>query len=526
MVSGNNYHAYHNVRQRRFCYAQLYLSSILIFKFKQMIIEKINYWGVQNPGHIAHRSGGKALTYGELLQRSNAVAAFIREQLQDKEPKVPVAIRGHKESEMLIGFLGAVKSGHPYVPIDSSMPEERVEKIIQTSGATLVLDVEKISEITNSRFSEASAPSTSIGPDDPFYILFTSGSTGDPKGVVITRNNLESFVSWMVEEQKFSEQKEVFLNQAPFSFDLSVMDIYPCLVTGNTLVSITRDDVSNPAQLHKTLQAADLTVWVSTPSFAQLCLMEKTFQKKILPKLRKFLFCGETLTSKTAAILLERFDQSEIWNTYGPTEATVATSSIKITKEIIERYPFLPVGYPKPQCNIYIYDEHDQPLESEKLGQIIISGDNVSPGYLGRPDLTARSFFKIGDLPAYRTGDQGYLENNLLFFKGRMDNQIKLHGYRIELGDIESNLETLPGIRSAAVIMRQNNGTDDYLIAFIVDENSNQQTEFERTRTLKKSLAEKVPGYMVPKKFVFMSGHFPMTTNGKIDRKKLMASVK
>lgn len=489
------------------------------------IIEKIDKWGRLNPNGIAHRSGGKALTYGELLRKSDAVAAFIKEQLQDKEAKAPVAVHGHKESEMLIGFLGAVKSGHPYVPIDSSMPEERVEKIIRTSQAALVLDPEIIAEVADSDHFETKETPTVMMPDDPFYILFTSGSTGDPKGVVITRKNLESFVSWMIGEQKFLEQKEVFLNQAPFSFDLSVMDIYPCLVTGNTLVSITRDEVANPAQLHKTLQESGLTAWVSTPSFAQLCLAEKTFQKDKLPTLRKFLFCGETLTPKVAAMLLDRFGQSEIWNTYGPTEATVATSSIQITKEAAERYPSLPVGYPKPQCQIYICDKNDRPVESGISGQIIIAGDNVSPGYLGRPDLTEKSFFKSDDKPAYRTGDQGYMENGLLFFEGRMDNQVKLHGYRIELEDIEANLEMLSDIRSAAVMIKRNDGSDDYLVAFVSDENSAKQTEFERMKFLRKSLAEKVPSYMVPKKFVFITGHFPMTANGKKDRKALMASL-
>jgi len=490
-----------------------------------MVIEKIDYWGKHTPDRIAHRSEGKILTYGELLKRSNAGAAFLEKEL-GQESRLPVAVRGHKQSEMLIGFLAAVKSGHPYVPIDSSIPQERAEKIIHSSGACMVLDTEKIAAIVSSERSDEFGPSYAVRPNDPFYILFTSGSTGEPKGVVITRKNLESFISWTLEEQNFSEGNEVFLNQAPFSFDLSVMDIYPCLVTGGTLISITKDDITNPAQLYRTLENSGITVWVSTPSFAQLCLAEKTFGEEMLPNLKKFLFCGETLPPKVALELLDRFPESELWNTYGPTEATVATTSVRITKKNVERYPSLPVGYPKPGCNIYICDEYDRPLESGQSGQIIIAGDNVSPGYLGKTDLTARSFFEMNGQSAYRTGDQGYMKDDMLFFEKRMDKQIKLHGYRIELGDIESNLETLPGIRSAIVMLKENSGTDDFLVAFVIGESSGNETEFERIKILKIALAEKLPNYMIPRKFVFISDHFPMTANGKADRKLLMAKIK
>ncbi|HEX8974717.1 MAG TPA: D-alanine--poly(phosphoribitol) ligase subunit DltA [Patescibacteria group bacterium] len=490
-----------------------------------MIIEKIDKWGMEIPNKIAHISGEKKLTYGELSKQSDILAAFIGEQLKDEEKKSPIAVRGHKKSEMLVGFLGAVKAGHPYVPIDSSIPEERAEKIIQSSKAGLVLNEEKIADIVAAGAGRALAEPIEMMPDDPFYILFTSGSTGEPKGVVITKRNLESFVSWMLEEQEFSEQKEVFLNQAPFSFDLSVMDVYPSLVTGGTLVSVTKDDIANPSKLHVALQNANPTVWVSTPSFAQLCLMEKTFGDSVLPNLRKFLFCGETLSPKTASDLLDRFSQCEIWNTYGPTEATVATSSIRITREIIDKFPSLPVGYPKSGCELRIYGENDRMLAAGESGEIIIVGDNVSPGYLGRPDLTERVFFMVEKMPAYRTGDQGYLKDGCLFFEGRMDNQIKLHGYRIELDDIAANLEVLSGIQRAVVMLKNVDGTNDFLVAFVGDENPEKQTEFERTKMLKKELSKKLPAYMIPKKIVFVPGSFPMTANGKVDRKILMASI-
>ncbi len=491
-----------------------------------MIIDQIDNWGKKSPGKICHRSSRASLTYGELLHHSNTVARYLTEQLKNQPLTVPVAVYGHKEPEMLIGFLAAAKSGHPYVPIDSSTPQFRVDKIIQASGASLVLTPEKIATIAHAGRTQSEPQATSTSEDHPFYILFTSGSTGEPKGVVITRRNLESFLEWMFAEHHFLQQNEVFLNQAPFSFDLSVMDMYICLMTGSTLVSITREEVASPATLFQTLRISDITTWVSTPSFAQICLAEKTFAEAMLPHLKRVLLAGETLTPAIASALLNRFDKAQVWNMYGPTEITVVTTSVQVTKEVVQTYPSLPIGYPKPESSIYIFDEHDQQVAPGQSGQLIIAGDNVSPGYLGRPDLTARSFFQVQGQKAYRTGDRGYIQNNLVFFEGRMDNQIKLHGYRIELGDIEANLQTIPGIQSAIVLLTHTDIIGDFLVAFILDDNSGEQTEFERTRTIKSALFQKLPSYMIPKKFVFVSNHFPMTTNGKIDRKKLLESVK
>lgn len=490
-----------------------------------MIIEKIDKWGKVSPDHTAHISGGKSMTYGQLLEQSNKLAAYISEQLNGEKGKLPIVVRGHKRPEMLVGFLAAAKSGHPYVPIDSSTPEERAEKVIKSSNAGLVLTEEQIADIVSSEKYDINFKPVETSPSDPFYILFTSGSTGEPKGVVINQGNFESFYMWQIEEQGFAPQKEIFLNQAPFTFDVSGMDIYSALTMGNTLVSVTKEDIANPAQLHRMLQEANPTVWVSTPSFAQLCLMEKTFNEDALPDLRKFWFCGETLNSKTAMALFDRFTKSEVWNTYGPTEAAVATSSVQITKDIAEKYPTLPIGYAKPNCELLVFDEHDQKVKQGESGEIIIVGDNVGPGYLGRPDLTEKAFFKVDGKSAYRTGDQGYCENGLMFFEGRIDNQIKLHGYRIELDDIEANLESIRGVLRAVVLLKTNNGPNDFLVAFLSDENPESQSEFERIKNIKKALAEKLPAYMVPKKFVFVES-FPMTaTSGKADRKALMASI-
>lgn len=478
------------------------------------LIARIDRWAEVAPDRIAHQSGEDALTYAELRTRSDALASRLAEDLGNGH--APVAVVGHKEPEMLIAFLAVVKSGRPYVPIDTSIPAQRIEKIVQTSGAALVLTPDRVRELSG----EARARTLRcVEGDDPFYIIFTSGSTGEPKGVMITESNLCAFVDWMLAEQRFAEG-ETFLNQAPFSFDLSVMDLYLSLVTGGTLFSIRKDEIANLKKLYEAFARAGISTWVSTPSFTQMCLIERGFSASMLPELRRFLFCGETLPPETAAQLLERFPAAELWNTYGPTEATVATTSLRIDTDVIARYSPLPVGRPMPGTRVFVADEALAEVAGTARGEIVIAGPNVSPGYLGRPDLTSKVFFTFGQTRAYRTGDWGRVEDGFVFFEGRMDGQIKLHGYRIELGDLEANLRALEEIADAVVLPVVKQDKIDSLAAFVVLAGARTGSPFEISSRLKTRLAERLPAYMVPRKFHFLDA-FPMTPNGKADRRKL-----
>lgn len=479
------------------------------------MLAQIDRWGRETPDRIAHRSGDRTLTYGELLARSDSLAGWL--QAEFGEGRAPIAVRGHKEPEMLIAFLGAVKSGRPYVPIDLAIPEQRAERIVETAGAALVLTPERIAEITS---EPRPAPAIRVVGDEPFYILFTSGSTGEPKGVIITHSNLTAFVQWMMGEQPFVPNGETFLNQAPFSFDLSVMDLYLSLYTGGTLFSVTKDDVANLKKLYEAFGRSNLTSWVSTPSFAQMCLIERSFNQQMIPTLRRFLFCGETLAPETASQLLTRFPEAEVWNTYGPTEATVATTSVRVDRELIERWSPLPVGRAMPGTLVEILDEAGAVMRDGDRGQIIIAGPNVSPGYLNRPELTGKAFFTYEGLPAYRTGDAGRVEDGLVFFDGRMDSQVKVNGYRIELGDLEANLRALPEIADAVVLPVEKGGRIESLAAFVVLAGERVGSDFEISARLKKQLGERLPAYMAPRKFHFLDT-FPMTANGKADRRKL-----
>jgi D-alanine--poly(phosphoribitol) ligase subunit 1 len=482
------------------------------------IIERIDHWGTTTPDHPAYKSGSRTLSYGELRHRSDALAAHLARSLPEK---APVVVLGHKEPELLIAYLGIIKSGRAYVPVDTAVPAQRIERIAAASRAALILTPEKIADLST---GAEPAPSCHLQIDDHYYIMFTSGSTGEPKGVPITYGCLQSFLRWILAEHAFLEGREVFLNVVPYSFDVSLMDTYPALVTGGTVQSLTKADVANPKKLYQLLGASELTAWVSTPSFAQLCLVEPTFNQDMLPRLRRFLFCGETLAPEIASQLLDRFPAAEVWNTYGPTEATIATTSIRITREILDRYSPLPIGFPMLGSQVLVMDEQRRELPSGDRGEIIIAGPNVSPGYLNRPELNETAFFHLNGQRAYRTGDWGRCRDGLLFFEGRIDNQIKLHGYRIELADVEANLRALTGVRDAVVLPVLKQGAVDSLAAFVILNEKTTQSDFQLACDLKGRMIERLPAYMVPRRFSFLES-FPMNANGKADRRRLAEAL-
>ena len=490
------------------------------------IIERIDHWGRTTPDHPAYISGGRALTYGELCRRSDALAAHLAASLPEK---APVIVLGHKEPELIIAYLGAIKSGRAYVPVDTGVPPQRIERIAVASGAPLILSPDKVAELSTGR---AMAPPWRLGTDDHYYIMFTSGSTGEPKGVPITYGCLQSFLRWMLAEHAFLEGREVFLNVVPYSFDVSLMDTYPALVTGGTVTSVTKADIANPRQLHQLLATSALTVWVSTPSFAQMCLVEPKFNQGMLPRLRRFkvpVLRRDRWHRKSHPSFLDRFPAAgglEL-RTYGPTEATVATTSIRITRAILDRYSPLPIGYPMLGGRVVVMDEQRREAAGGVSGARCWLHRRASPtsareNYLesSRRALNETAFFHLDGQPAYRTGDWGRYRDGMLFFEGRIDNQVKLHGHRIEPADVEANLRALTGVRDAVVVPVLRQGAVDSLAAFVILNEQPARSDFQLACELKAQMIERLPAYMIPRKFSFMES-FPMNANGKADRRRL-----
>ncbi|WP_407308102.1 D-alanine--poly(phosphoribitol) ligase subunit DltA [Desulfosporosinus sp. SB140] len=529
-----------------------------------MLLQRIDQWAEIAPQRLAHKYREQVLTYADLKTYSDALAYWLFQKVShDSQKQTPIIVYGHKESEMLVFFLACLKAGHPYIPIDKSTPTERLLKIVESSGAAAILSPTSIPEkakmkgifwqehlqlpsISNLLHNAKPHPEWYIGTDDVWYIIFTSGSTGEPKGVQITHSSLESFISWVNREYRPKQQEEVFLNQAPFSFDLSVMDLYMALSNGGTLWSVDQEQTNNPKDLFYSLLESQISYWISTPSFAEICLMDPSFTEKLLPKLRYFLFCGEVLPNVVASSLLGRFPRAQVINLYGPTECTVAVSGVNITAIMFECSDPLPVGQNSTDCQIYICDPDDldrevsnvdlkepflKSLPPGKRGEIVIAGPNVSIGYLNRPELTQRAFFKWKEKgisqQAYRTGDIGYWLNEKLYYLGRKDFQIKLHGYRIELGEIEEQLRKLPEVENAIVLPIVRRGKNAALQAFIKLSNDFQyctqdpeSARQEMGQQIRQKLGQRLPAYMLPHRYNFIES-IPLTTNGKVDRKAL-----
>ncbi|MBE6035255.1 D-alanine--poly(phosphoribitol) ligase subunit DltA [Aminipila sp.] len=499
------------------------------------ILEKIKYYACVQPFAKAMISDQEEITYQELELFSDYLASYLDQTCG--ENKAPIAVYGHKSVYMLICMLACVKSGRAYCPIDVSVPDYRIRLILDkmepsavlatenlNGGLHRIINLDGIKKIIQLQTKNIS-PDKWVKDEEVFYIIFTSGSTGEPKGVQITANSLNNYLEWSMELGSTKEEKrgKCFLNQAPFSFDLSVMDLYTCLASGGTLWTLSKAVQSDYRSLMESLEKSNGDIWVSTPSFAEICLTDKQFNEQLMPQLKTFLFCGETLTKETVLKLRERFPAACVVNTYGPTESTVAVTSVIIEENLCKEENNLPVGRPKPGTRIEIRDKDGYPVPKGQKGEILILGNTVSSGYYKAPELDKKAFFyeKEGNktLRGYRTGDEGYLRNGMLYYCGRIDLQIKLHGYRIEIEDVENNLLKLKEIERAVVIPNIKDGKAKSLTAYIVYKGQVAEP-FDTALILKKQLKEFLPDYMIPKKFIFLD-EFPINNNGKIDRKLL-----
>ena len=505
------------------------------------MIETIEYFAQSQPDFPVYNVLGEVHTYHDLKVDSDSLAAKI-DSLALPE-KSPVVVFGGQEYDMLATFVALTKSGHAYIPIDSHSALERVTAIVEVAQPSLIIAINDfpLKDVNIPIFDLAAVqtafaakhPYEIVHPvkgDDNYYIIFTSGTTGKPKGVQISHDNLLSFTNWMITDKEFATPaRPQMLAQPPYSFDLSVMYWAPTLALGGTLFAVPSAITQDFKQLFETILNLPIAIWTSTPSFADMAMLSEDFNAEKMPGITHFYFDGEELTVKTAQKLRDRFPNARIINAYGPTEATVALSAVAITDDMLTNMKRLPIGYTKADSPTFVIDEDGNKLPNGEQGEIIVSGPAVSKGYMNNPEKTAEAFFEFEGLPAYHTGDVGTMtDEGLLLYGGRMDFQIKFNGFRIELEDVSQNLNKSQYVDSAVAVPRYNKDHKvQNLLAYVILKDGVKE-QFEReidiTKAIKEDLQDIMMSYMMPSKFLYRDS-LPLTPNGKIDIKGLISEV-
>jgi surfactin family lipopeptide synthetase A len=488
-----------------------------------------------SPARLAVRCGASQLTYAELNKRADELAGHLRELGVAHD--VPVALCVERSTEMMVGILGILKAGGAYVPLDPSYPQERIDFTIADCGTRFLLTTSGIASV---RFSSAPRALHTVLVDSPdwrvqnvsrerahgpvdldnlAYIIYTSGSTGGPKGVEITHRNLAHSNHARLEYYK--DPVENFLLLSSYAFDSSVAGIFHALTSGGTLeIPPPGDSGWAPEQLATLIKEREVSHILTFPSLYGDLLQHADAAQ--LASLRCVIVAGEACPRPLVDAHYRLLPKASLFNEYGPTEATVWSSVYEC--EPAETEPSVPIGRPIINTKLYVLDSNLQPVPFGVVGELYIGGPGVARGYLHRPDLTEQAF--IPDLfsaepgtKLYRTGDLvRHRTDGNLEFVGRSDQQVKIRGVRIEIGEIEAALTSYPDIREAAVVTQRNGSGDPKLAAFVTAQAEHSTSSNE----LRAFLKNRLPGYMVPTTFEFLES-LPRTPNGKIDRQKLAA---
>jgi len=487
------------------------------------IAELFALQAARTPGQIALVAGTRQLTYRKLDERSNRLARHL--QSLGVGPDTLVGVAMARTESLVITLLAILKAGGAYVPLDPTYPKERLTLVIGDSRMRIVVTTEESRTLLPLDLSDLavvnaedpaiaslnSAPvHSSAGSHHLAYVLYTSGSTGKPKGVMLEHRNVVNFFTGM--DLAIGSDPGVWLAVTSISFDISVLELLWTLTRGFTVVL---DAGRGPGFVADQIARHGVTHLQMTPSLAMMLTLDSRAYAA-LASLRTMLLGGEAVPASLINLLRKVF-KGDIYNMYGPTETTVWSTSYLIQQVGSS----VSIGRPIANTQVYMLDEGFEPVPVGEIGELFIGGDSVARGYWKRPELTAERFITLPLLSReriYRTGDLArFLPDGNIEYFGRVDYQIKLRGHRIEPGEIEAFLEQCRGVRQAVVVLREDREGDKRLVAYLVAPAGGPESPAE----LRATLASKLPDYMIPSAFVFLPS-FPLTDNGKIDRKALL----
>lgn len=478
----------------------------------------------RTPDAVAIVFENQQLTYRELNHRANQIAKRLMQL--GVRPEMLVGLCLDRSLELIIGILGVLKAGGAYLPLDSSLPAQRLEFMIRDSAlAYLVTQRVLLYKLpTTIEYTVLLEPHESVGgdfaienlesgvgPRSLVYTMYTSGSTGNPKGVQIVHSSVVNLLSAMAVQPGLLP-KDLLLSVTTPSFDISVLELLLPLTVGARVEVVKSEVTSDASSLAARLFDSTATVMQATPSTWQMLIDNGWDGCQNL----KVLCGGESLPNSLVNELSSRCD--ELWNMYGPTETTIWSMVVRVTGSTFSGS----IGRPIANTQAYVLDNHRQPVPIGMPGELYIGGAGLARGYLNRPELTAEKFVlnpfsSDPDTRLYRTGDlcRWRVDGNLEFL-GRLDNQIKLRGFRIELGEIETKLNQHPSVAHSIVILREDRPGDKYLVAYCISAVGAVFEDIDLARHLRTHL----PEYMIPSAFVRLQV-FPLTPSGKINRHAL-----
>jgi len=476
----------------------------------------------QTPNAIAVIHNGTSITYHELNNRANLLAGHL--QLLGIKPEIRVGIFMEKSLSIVEALLGVLKAGGTYVPIDTSFPAERVKFILEdanvpvliTNVDTGLLGVTKV-HIVNlndeqfSTISDCSNPQTNVSPGNLAYVIYTSGSTGQPKGVMVPHSALINFL-WSMRTQPGINKNDVLLSVTSISFDIVALELFLPLIVGATVIIAGKEITNNPLLIDQEISSHQVNMMQATPATWQILIGSGWSGN---PEL-KALCGGDVLARKLANQLLDHVES--LWNMYGPTETTVWSSVNQIEKGD----DAITIGKPIANTQIYILDRYMQPVPIGVAGELHIGGEGLAMGYLNQTHLTKEKFITdcFSSKPGtrlYKTGDRArYLKDYSIEILGRTDDQVKIHGHRIELGEIASVMMQHPSVHEAIVIARIDNSVDQRLVAYYTA----KPDQLCEANEIQEFLRKKLPGYMIPASLVQLD-KLPLSPSGKIDRRSL-----